>query len=159
MNGNFVHGFNNKNCRLHVTWQNMKRRCLDKKNKKYSSYGGSGISIFHEWLEFIPFMNWAIDNDYNDKLTIDRKDNEKGYFPDNCRFVGISTQNANKKITSKNNSGYIGVSVHTNGKFRVKVYWKKKTFNLGYFDCAKEAAKIRDAFIINNKLPHTLNFK
>lgn len=154
-----THGCSNANSRLHVTWSNMKRRCLDVNNKKYHLYGGSGITITEEWLDFIPFMNWAMINGYSDRLTIDRIDNSKGYFPNNCRFVDVSTQNANKRISKKNKSGFIGVFRDKDGRYSASVQWRKRQIHIGRFNKPSEAAKARDNYIIVNNLPHTLNYK
>ena len=104
-------------------------------------------------------MPWAIDNGYNENLTIDRKDNYKGYYPENCRFVDYSTQNANKKISSKNKTGYIGVSLDIRGVFRASLQWRGVQILSEYFDSALDAAKARDKFVIDNSLPHKLNFE
>ena len=155
--GNRTHGENNSNSRLHVTWSNMKRRCLNPTEKEKRNYQSKGITICEEWHSYINFKDWALANGYSDNLCIDRIDNNQGYHPENCRFVDYSTQNANKGITDKNKSGYIGVSEHGD-RFRAKVYWLKKSISLGCFDCPVEAAKVRDSYIIENELPHTLNF-
>ena len=149
-----THGFNNTNSRLHVTWSNMKRRCLNPTPKEKLSY--NNIQLCCEWYLFVPFMEWALANGYTDELTIDRKDNNKGYFPDNCRFVNYNVQNANRGLTEVNKTGYIGVSI-CNNKYRATVYWKGKRILSKYFHCPIKASKFRDHFITKNGLPHTLN--
>lgn len=47
------------------------------------------------------FCEWAINNGYKKSLTIDRIDNNKGYFPENCRWVNYTTQCRNRKNTLK----------------------------------------------------------
>ena len=47
------------------------------------------------------FYNWSIENGYNDDLTIDRIDNEKGYSPQNCRWITNAEQQLNKRNTVK----------------------------------------------------------
>ena len=47
--------------------------------------------------DFDAFEEWALVNGYNDDLLIDRIDNEKGYCPNNCRWVNRNTQNNNKR--------------------------------------------------------------
>ncbi len=54
-------------------------------------------------------------------------------------------------------SGYMGVSTYRS-KWQVKVYWQKDVISLGYFSDAIEAAKVRDAFVIANDIPQSLNF-
>lgn len=73
--------------RLYRTWRNMLDRCTNPKNKEFSRYGGRGIQVCAEWKEFSKFKEWAENSGYNDILTIDRIDNDKGYSPDNCQFL------------------------------------------------------------------------
>ena len=83
--------------RLHKIWESMHERCEREKHPHYKSYGGRGIKVCEEWNEYIPFAKWAFQNGYNSSLTIDRIDNEKGYFSDNCRWVTMQTQANNKR--------------------------------------------------------------
>lgn len=86
---------------LHIynVWYKMIQRCTNHKDKDYCYYGGRGITVCEEWLSYDNFYEWAMENDYSSSLTIDRQDNDKGYTPDNCRWVGRKTQARN---TSKN---------------------------------------------------------
>ena len=90
----------NRGTRLYRVWSNMKTRCLIKNNGyAYSRYGGRGITICDEWLNFDGFAVWALSSGYSSDLTIDRIDNNKGYSPDNCRWVPMSVQNKNRSST------------------------------------------------------------
>lgn len=93
--------------KLFVTWKNILSRCYNKNNKEYKNYGGRGIFICDEWKEnFLNFYDWAILNGYNENInglecSIDRIDNNKGYSPDNCRWVNQKIQSRNKRTTNK----------------------------------------------------------
>lgn len=97
--GNKTHGMTGTT--LFTRWINMRSRCNNPKNKRYNRYGGRGIKICDEWEnDFSAFYNWAINNGYEESLTLDRIDNDLGYFPDNCRWVDKKTQ-ANNRSTNK----------------------------------------------------------
>lgn len=93
--------------RLYKVFRDMKTRCYNKNSKDYKNYGARGIAICDEWLQdFSAFYKWAYENGYDDKApklkcTIDRIDNNRGYCPQNCRWVDIATQNRNRRISSK----------------------------------------------------------
>ncbi len=76
-------------------WAGIKRRCYNKNEKAYSSYGAKGIKMCDRWLDFELFWEDMKDT-YKDSLTIDRIDNSKGYCKDNCRWATMKEQARNK---------------------------------------------------------------
>jgi hypothetical protein len=83
---------------LYRKFTGMKRRCYSVKDKHYVDYGGRGIKIYDEWLkDFQKFYDWSISNGYKPGLSIDRIDNNDGYYPWNCRYVDIKKQQNNKR--------------------------------------------------------------
>lgn len=86
--------------RLYDIWRGVKKRCRLKTNANYKYYGARGIDVFEEWYQsYESFRNRSLDNGYKKDLTIDRIDNAKGYFPDNCRWVDWKTQENNRRNT------------------------------------------------------------
>lgn len=92
---------NMSNTRLYAIWSDMKHRCLNENNIRYKRYGGRGISVCEEWLEFKNFYEWAKSSGYKDELTLDRVDNNKGYSPRNCKWSTQKEQAWNRSTTFK----------------------------------------------------------
>lgn len=94
------HGIKRGNEHLYAIWQGMKARCSNSQRKEAKYYFFKGIRVCKEWEnDFLLFKDWAIKNGYKVGLTLDRINSDKGYSPDNCRFVDRYVQNNN---TSKN---------------------------------------------------------
>ena len=95
--------------RLNNIYDNMKRRCYNPKSDVYKYYGGRGIKICDEWNNrekarlqngtcskgWLAFKKWALENGYQDNLTIDRIDPNGNYEPSNCRWVTMKVQSNN----------------------------------------------------------------
>jgi hypothetical protein len=82
--------------RIYKTWQGMKKRIFNPNDTRFANYGGRGIKICDEWLDFEKFYMWSISNGYSKNLTIDRIDNNGNYEPNNCRWVDMKTQSRNR---------------------------------------------------------------
>ena len=148
------HGLSNT--LLYKMWDNMIRRCTVPTTKGFAHYGGKGISVCNEWLDYGVFHEWAISNGYSEGLSIDRIDSSLNYTPDNCRFIAKSDQQANR-TSNRGTSKYIGVFLKKN-QWAAQVRYKGKTNHIGYFSTELIAAQKRDEFIKLNNLPHKLNF-
>lgn len=93
---NKIHG--QSHTRLYRIWRDLVKRGIGKANKKY--YADKNITICKEWLSFPNFFEWSKNNGYNDNLTIDRINNDKGYYPENCRWTTPREQ-ANNRSTNR----------------------------------------------------------
>jgi hypothetical protein len=124
------------------TWFNMKDRCLNVNHERYLSYGGRGISVCDEWLifdNFIKDMGLCPDG-----MTLDRIDNNKGYYKENCRWADITTQQRNRGLFKNNKSGVTGVHLFKrSNKWKATIYVNGKMIYLGLFSDLKDAVKAR----------------
>lgn len=83
---------------LYSVYQDMKRRCYDKKNGSYKNYGGRGIEVYIEWINDVKaFCDWGMANGYEKGLEIDRINNDGNYEPSNCRFITRAVGNRNTR--------------------------------------------------------------
>ncbi|GGB41440.1 hypothetical protein GCM10011409_18710 [Lentibacillus populi] len=94
---NITHG--QKGTRLYRIWSGMKTRCLNKKDKAFPKYGGRGIRICEQWIEFNGFYEWAKSSGYKDDLTLERKDVNGDYNSSNCKWIPLSDQAKNRTNT------------------------------------------------------------
>lgn len=86
--------------RIHSIWRKMRDRCNNPHASNYLNYGGRGISVCKEWDDnFMSFYKWALANEYNDHLSIERIDVNGNYEPTNCKWITLSEQGRNKRST------------------------------------------------------------
>jgi hypothetical protein len=80
-------------------WIGMKQRCTNPKNKRFANYGGRGIKVCDRWLGPDGFANFVSDMGErpSPKHSIDRKENDGDYCPDNCRWATDVEQNNNRR--------------------------------------------------------------
>ena len=152
-----AHGL--RNHRMYKTWECMKGRCYNPDFKQYADYGGRGITVCKEWLDITNFVDWVENkSNWEEGLTLDRIDNDKGYSPDNCTFSTRTIQSINQRQQSNNTSGYVGITwdKHRN-KWSARVHINNKGKHIGYYLNKEEAVLARDQYIIENNLPHKLS--
>ena len=82
--------------RLYTIWQDMRRRCSNLNRGDAKNYSSKGIQVCEEWQSFPVFKEWALTHGYADDLTIERKDNNEGYNPQNCCWIPKSEQSKNR---------------------------------------------------------------
>ncbi len=152
-----THGLSSN--KFYKTWHGMLRRCNNPKNKDYKNYGGRGITVCEEWLDVRNFVDWAEKTYPNiEGYTLDRIDNDKGYSPENCRWVDRATQGLNQRMKKNNTSGFVGVNWKKDkNKWVVNIKHHKVLKYVGGFKTIEEAVLARDQYISKNKLPHKLS--
>ena len=77
----------------YLSWKGMKQRCNDPNHMWFSVYGGKGIKVCKRWEKYENFLK-----DMGERpsgTTLDRIDNDKGYYKENCRWATIKEQNNN----------------------------------------------------------------
>jgi Fic family protein len=103
--------------RIYNIWKGIKKRCYNNNSSNYKNYGERNIIMCEDWIkDFMNFYNWSIDNGYNDTLSIDRKDNDGNYEPNNCRWTTSKAQMNNSRINHK---------ITLNGETKLLHEWSK----------------------------------
>jgi hypothetical protein len=92
----------------------MLRRCFNPNNADFKCYGGRGITVCERWKKYENFL--ADMGEAPAGLSIDRIDNDKGYYPGNCRWATTAEQNGNKRST---------VRITANGKTKTRMEWAR----------------------------------
>jgi hypothetical protein len=81
---------------LYKRWAGIKQRCTDPNHAAYKNYGGRGITLHKPWFDFAVFAK-AVGEPPSDKHHLDRIDNNKGYIPNNVRWVTQAENNRNSR--------------------------------------------------------------
>lgn len=127
-----------KDKRLYSIWKEMKNRCYNKNRKDYKYYGLKGVQICKDWInDFNNFQEWALNNGYSEKLTLDRINANGNYCPENCRWVDMKCQNRNKT----NN-----VKVFYNGETKTLKEWSE-TLHINYGTLKERYKKHHSLFL------------
>lgn len=81
---------------IYKMWRNMLDRCA-----RRLDYREKGITVWEYWQnDFEAFKAWALENGFEEGLTLDRRDNAQGYRPSNCRFVTHAIQKQNRDVVT-----------------------------------------------------------
>lgn len=117
-----LHGLNKT--RLYRIWSNMIQRCTNPKHDSFKRYGKRGITVCDEWRnDFLVFHQWALESGYDDSLSIDRVDNCKGYYPENCRWATSQEQTDNRRNGKPKGSNH---NITYNGQTKSISAWSRE---------------------------------
>lgn len=138
---------------LFRVWIDMQDRCQNINHHAFDRYGGRGIKVCSSWKKFVAFKRWAVSNGYHQGLSLDRKNNDQGYRPSNCRWATDSQQNLNRrKQTKPSTSRYVGVSYcRFRRKWRARIRVRGTEYLLGQ-SFANETAAYRARRLAEKKL-------
>jgi len=137
---------------LYRAWKGMRERCNYKNHKDYMGYGGRGIKVCERWNSFSNFLEDM--GERPPKYSLDRINNDGDYEPTNCRWTDIKTQSKNtrkrrigftKGAYKNNTSGYAGIYILPNGRYRSSISINGKTTFLGCFINLEEAVAVRES--------------
>ncbi len=107
------------------TWRAMIRRCNNSTDKDYPMYGGQGIKVCEEWMDYTKFAE-DMGEPVGDQ-TLDRIDAYGNYEKNNCRWASISVQQKNKRLPAFS-SGVKGIINFDNNKWMAFISHKNKKY-------------------------------
>lgn len=128
--------------RTYRSWAKMKERCNNEKCISYPFYGEIGIKVCDEWNNSFESFLYSM-GEAPEGMSIDRIDNDKGYYPDNCRWATKTQQSANRRSVKGAASKYKGVFV-VGDRFRAVASHNGKNYHIGYFINEDDAARAYD---------------
>lgn len=145
---------------LYSTWDSMMQRCFNPKCTNYKNYGARGIIVSEEFRDcktYILYIESLPNYSSNNKLQVDRIDNDGNYERGNLKLSTLTEQNHNKRVRNDSSTGYKGISKAVNSpRYRSYLYQNNKHISIGIFDTIKEAVEARNQYIKQNNLPHQI---
>ena len=94
-NASLTHGMSSS--AEYRTWNKIRERCYNERDKRYSDYGGRGITMCEEWRNSFEAFYRDMGPRPTPEHTIDRRENDKGYSKENCRWATWNEQQNNKR--------------------------------------------------------------
>lgn len=115
---NIVHGYASRKWAIpeYRIWGEMIQRCCNEKSNRWSSYGGRGIKVCQRWKDSFEEFLKDMGRRPAKGLSLERRDNDGGYTPENCYWATKKEQQRNKRTT---------VRIEINGVTRPLVEWSE----------------------------------
>jgi hypothetical protein len=82
-------------------WFAMKARCFSLDDSQYANYGGRGITVCEAWNDSFAAFYLAMGPRPSADHSLDRRDNDGNYEPNNCRWATPTEQARNRRKTLK----------------------------------------------------------
>lgn len=127
------------------SWHAMKQRCRANRPDYKKYYGDKNISYDPRWESFDNFIE-DMGLRPSDKHSLDRIDNNKGYYKENCRWATPMQQMRNRGLQSNNQTGHRGVKIRRDykvPKYFAQITINRKKINLGTYSNLKDAIEAR----------------
>ncbi|MBY0239683.1 MAG: hypothetical protein K2X55_10250 [Burkholderiaceae bacterium] len=131
MSGKPIHGLSG--LPEYRCWQTMRLRCMEPTNPAYENYGGRGIAVCERWLQSPANFIADMGPKPSPAHELDREDNDKGYSPENCRWVTRKVNDRNRR--SNRMVEYLGEThalAHWCERFGIRRDTAKKRLDAGW---------------------------
>jgi hypothetical protein len=84
---------------LYIVWRNMRNRCYKEWEPAYKNYGARGITVCVRWRDSFENFSADMQSIYAPGLTLERRNNGRGYSPSNCYWATCTEQAQNTRNT------------------------------------------------------------
>lgn len=93
------HGLSNS--KIYGSYKSMISRCTNPNDIDWKYYGGRGITVCDRWMESVENFYADMSPTWQEELTIERKNVNLGYSPENCCWITMKEQGGNKRNTRR----------------------------------------------------------
>lgn len=87
--------------KVYTAWLQIKQRCHNPRHHQYANYGGRGILVCDTWRTSFDAFYAEVGDPPTPQHSLDRRNNEKGYEPGNCRWATSHEQAQNRRSSTR----------------------------------------------------------